>query len=78
MNSRERVNVTLEHKEPDKVPIDLGGNQSSIHIIAYKNLLEYLEIEDDNIQYADFVQQNLRTVYYHLRFQGIQVNSCKL
>ncbi|MBY8980653.1 MAG: hypothetical protein KGD72_09695 [Candidatus Lokiarchaeota archaeon] len=57
MNSRERVKVTLNHKEPDKVPIDLGGNQSSIHIIAYKNLLEYLGIEDNNIQYADFVQQ---------------------
>ncbi|GAH18601.1 unnamed protein product, partial [marine sediment metagenome] len=34
MNSRERVNTTLSHKEPDKVPIDLGGNQSSIHIKA--------------------------------------------
>ena len=60
MNSRERVNTTLDHKEPDKVPIDLGGNQSSIHIIAYKKLLEYLEIKDDNIQYADFVQQIVR------------------
>ncbi|MHA1234179.1 MAG: uroporphyrinogen decarboxylase family protein [Promethearchaeota archaeon] len=60
MNSRERVNITLSHKEPDKVPIDLGGNQSSIHIIAYKKLLEYLEIEDNNIQYADFVQQIVR------------------
>jgi uroporphyrinogen decarboxylase len=60
MNSRERVNTTLNHKEPDKVPIDLGGNQSSIHIIAYKKLLEYLEIDDDNIQYADFVQQIVR------------------
>jgi uroporphyrinogen decarboxylase len=57
MNSRERVNVALNHEEPDKIPIDLGGNQSSIHIKAYKNLLEYLEIEDKNIQYADFVQQ---------------------
>ncbi len=60
MNSRERVNTTLNHKEPDKVPIDLGGNQSSIHIKAYKKLLDYLEIEDENIQYADFVQQIVR------------------
>jgi len=60
MNSRERVNTALNHKEPDKVPIDLGGNQSSIHIKAYNNLLDYLEIEDDNIQYADFVQQIVR------------------
>ncbi len=60
MNSRERVNTTLNHKEPDKVPIDLGGNQSSIHIKAYKKLLGYLEIEDENVQYADFVQQIVR------------------
>ncbi len=57
MNSRERVNTTLNHKEPDKVPIDLGGNVSGIHIKAYKKLLEYLGIEDNNIQYYDFVQQ---------------------
>ncbi len=60
MNSREKVNTTLNHKEPDKVPIDLGGNQSSIHIKAYKKLLDYLEIEDENVQYADFVQQIVR------------------
>ena len=60
MNSRERVNTTLNRKEPDKVPLDLGGNQSSIHIKAYKKLLDYLEIEDENVQYADFVQQIVR------------------
>jgi len=57
MNSRERVNTTLNHEEPDMVPLDLGGNQSSIHRKAYIRLLEYLGIEDDNISYADFVQQ---------------------
>jgi len=57
MNSRERVKITLNHQEPDKVPLDLGGNQSSIHRKAYVKLLEYLGIEDKNIQYADFVQQ---------------------
>ena len=40
MNSRERVNITLNHKEPDKVPLDLGGNVSGIHIKAYKRLIE--------------------------------------
>ena len=57
MNSKERVNNTLNHIEPDKVPLDLGGNQSSIHIKAYINLLEFLEINDKNIQYCDFLQQ---------------------
>jgi len=57
MNSRERVNTTLNHKEPDKVPIDLGGHQSGIHIKAYKRLLDFLDINDNNIKYCDFVQQ---------------------
>ena len=57
MNSRERVNAALNHVEPDKIPLDLGGNQSSIHLKAYKNLIEYLEIEDNNIKFADYVQQ---------------------
>jgi uroporphyrinogen decarboxylase len=56
MKSRERVNKALNHKEPDKVPIDLGGNQSSIHMKAYKRLLNYLEIKDENITFADFIQ----------------------
>jgi uroporphyrinogen decarboxylase len=49
--------ATLNHQEPDMVPIDFGGNQSSIHIKAYKNLLNYLKIEDKNIRYSDFIQQ---------------------
>ncbi|MHA1311119.1 MAG: uroporphyrinogen decarboxylase family protein [Candidatus Helarchaeota archaeon] len=57
MNSRERVLTTFEHQEPDKIPIDFGGNQSGIHIIAYKNLLKYLDIDDKNIKYCDFIQQ---------------------
>ena len=57
MNSRERLNTTLNHKEPDKVPLDLGGNQSGIHIKAYRKLIDHLGIDDNNIQTYDFVQQ---------------------
>ncbi|TFG29523.1 MAG: hypothetical protein EU532_02995 [Promethearchaeota archaeon] len=57
MNSRERILTSFNHKEPDKVPLDLGGNQSGIHIKAYKKLIDFLEIEDNQIQTYDFVQQ---------------------
>lgn len=57
MNSRERVLAALNHKQPDMVPLDFGGNQSGIHIVAYRRLLEYLGIEDYNIRYSDFLQQ---------------------
>ena len=57
MNSRERVLAALNHQTPDRVPVDLGGGVSGIHINAYKGLLKMLDIEDPNITFYDFVQQ---------------------
>lgn len=46
MNSRERVLTTLDHKEPDRIPFDLGGARScGINVIAYKKLIDYLGID---------------------------------
>jgi hypothetical protein len=46
MTSRERVLTTLQHKEPDKVPIDFGGMRSTgIMAIAYSNLKKHLGIK---------------------------------
>jgi len=48
MTSRERVLAALSHKEPDRVPIDLGGTLASgINNQAYEELLDYLGTEDD-------------------------------
>ncbi len=48
MNSRERVEFALSHKEPDRIPIDLGGtNQTGITSGAYKDLIDYLGLEVD-------------------------------
>ncbi len=47
MDSRQRLISALNHKEPDRIPIDLGGvSVSLIHQNAQKNLAEYLEISD--------------------------------
>ncbi len=46
MNSKERVKMVFEHKEPDRVPIDLGSiGPSGISAIAYNKLCEYLGIK---------------------------------
>lgn len=48
MNSRDRVMTTFNHKEPDKVPIDLGGTTaSSIGYPGYIKLREYLGLPPD-------------------------------
>lgn len=57
---RERVWAALNHREPDRVPIDLGGTeQSSICSEAYRDLVRYLEldIDVDELQISNLVQQ---------------------
>ncbi len=57
MISRERVRLALDHKEPDRVPIDIGAMRSTgISAIAYNRLLKKLGIEQKCRMY-DFQQQ---------------------
>ncbi|GAF80078.1 unnamed protein product, partial [marine sediment metagenome] len=47
MNSRERVVAALQHQEPDKVPVDLGGAVvTGIHAAALDRLRKALGLED--------------------------------
>jgi uroporphyrinogen decarboxylase len=44
MNSRERIISSINHKEPDRVPVDLGSSTvTGISGIAYNNLKKYLK-----------------------------------
>ncbi len=46
MTSRERVRAVLEHKIPDRVPIDFGGSQTTgIHMDEYIDLARYLGLD---------------------------------
>jgi uroporphyrinogen decarboxylase len=56
MDSRTRVMTSLDHKEPDRVPIDFGGLTTSIQVDGYKKLLDYLDIEVSEIIIADQFQ----------------------
>lgn len=53
---RERLITALNHQEPDRVPIDLGGNQTGIHKFAYQKLLDHLGLREE-IEIMDLVQQ---------------------
>ena len=59
MTSRERVLRALVHEIPDRVPIDLGGNQTGIHKNAYRNLVRYLGFLEE-IEIMDAIQQLAR------------------
>jgi len=45
-NHRDRVITTLNHKEPDRVPRDLGGRVSSMMINPYNALKKYFSLDD--------------------------------
>ena len=50
--------AAVDHREPDRVPIDLGGHRSSgMMAIAYDRLKKHLGITSGDIYVYDFVQQ---------------------
>ena len=58
MTSRERVLASVNHREPDKVPVDLGSSTSSgISTIAYHNLRQLLGLNGGQTRVFDVVQQ---------------------
>lgn len=55
---RERVICTLNHEEPDRVPIDYGSMLSTgIHVFAQRKLKCYLELKDTHDEVVDIHQQ---------------------
>jgi uroporphyrinogen decarboxylase len=59
MTSRERIRKTLNHEEPDRVPIDFGQDfHNGINEVAYANLLKHLNVADtDEIKVYDLIQR---------------------
>ena len=57
MTSRERVLAAIEHRIPDRMPIDLGMHFSTgISAFAYHELRKYLGLDTDNIRVPDVIQ----------------------
>jgi len=58
---RRRVETTLDHQEPDRVPYDLGGSiLTGIHQQAYRRLRKYLGLPEVEITLEDPIQQLAR------------------
>ena len=58
MTSRERVLAALNHREPDRVPIDFSGHRSSgIAAMAYPKLREFLGLPPKPVRVYDVIQQ---------------------
>lgn len=58
MTPRERVMASINHQNPDSLPMDLGSNVSAgISGMAYGKLKEYLGITTGHNRIYDVVQQ---------------------
>ncbi|MCD6219768.1 hypothetical protein J7K43_05225 [Candidatus Calescamantes bacterium] len=58
MNHRDRILTALEHREPDKIPFDLGSTLvTGITKNAYINLVKYMGKESKGIRLFDVIQQ---------------------
>ena len=58
LKARERVLTTLDHREPDRVPIDLSGHRSSgIAATVYPKLRACLGLPEKPVRVYDILQQ---------------------
>jgi uroporphyrinogen decarboxylase len=58
MSSRERILKTLNHEEPDRVPLDLAGTTwTGITHTAYQHLREYMGLPPSAPEWSDVIQQ---------------------
>lgn len=58
MTGHERITAAINHKEPDKLPIDCGSMRSTgIMGLAYNTLKKYLNIQHGKTKIYDMVQQ---------------------
>jgi uroporphyrinogen decarboxylase len=61
MNSRERLLTTLNHSEPDRVPFDLGGTETSgISVVALRNWMALNRMPIYRVEVASLATQTGR------------------
>lgn len=76
MTSRERIMAAVDHREPDRVPVDFGGtNCSTIHRTAHANLMRLMGYQEFREEVYDAIQQVVRPDPRLLREFG---NDCYL
>ncbi|MFP4056226.1 MAG: uroporphyrinogen decarboxylase family protein [Candidatus Brocadiia bacterium] len=58
MTSRERLFAALRHRQPDRVPFDLGSTQvTTISVAAYEALRDHLGLAPRQVTVCDTIQQ---------------------
>ena len=61
MTPRERFLAALNHEEPDRVPLDLGGINTSLMVGTHDNLKNHLGLKEDPTQILSKIWQIAKT-----------------
>ncbi|MDO9086975.1 MAG: uroporphyrinogen decarboxylase family protein [Anaerolineaceae bacterium] len=62
MNSRERIMAAINHKQADRIPIDIGSSMmTGIHQVAYNRWRRYLGLPEENS--IRFFEPSMQIVY---------------
>ena len=85
MTARERVLASLEHRQPDRIPVYFGGTSSFLTDAQYYRLKEHLNIKGDVMPYRkghtgtiydprilDALDVDVRFLVYRLEDHGIR------
>jgi len=76
VNSRERILAALNHREPDRVPFDLGGTVvTGINIHAYRALRRHLGLPPGEPKIVDIIQQIARVDDDAMNLLGVDVKN---
>jgi uroporphyrinogen decarboxylase len=74
MNHRERILSAINHKQPDRIPLDLGATPSSgISVVAYQNLVNHLDLSTKKNHAYDVIQQVTQPEMELLDLWGVDV-----
>ena len=56
MNSRERIIAAINHREPDRIPIDFGATgQTGISVCALARLRDYLGLPKKDLDVFEII-----------------------
>ncbi len=74
MTSRERILSAISHRQPDRVPVDIGATPSSgVSVVAYQNLARHLGKTHLKTHVYDVIQEVVQPEMEFLDHFGVDV-----
>ena len=78
MSSKEQFDLTVNHRQPDRLVVDFGSTSvTGIHVLSVKNLREYYGLEDKPVRVTDPYQMLGEVDKELIEIMGVDTVSAK-